>query len=174
LIEIEPRPGMRIAGVYGVPDRVLQRSGEEITLSIRSLFASRRKSAIYLALAPNELAREEENGPLVELSMSFVESGGARRHHHLAVEARGETLGLRRGEALIDAYVGLHTAAERVHHLSDPRGALEAITPVAARLRTITDPDLADERRLVLTVEQTLGGALAPRENSMAARTIDR
>lgn len=51
-VRIAPVPGLRIAGVFGVPGEMLRWEHDAIVFDVASIFLSRRKGAIYVALAP--------------------------------------------------------------------------------------------------------------------------
>ncbi len=175
-LSITPAPETRVVDLYGVPAGFCRRRGRALVVSVRSLFASKRRGALFLALASDEaLPRspsrlrgmtsglEASSGStpdsaLVRVALSFVESGGLPRSQSLAVRAGPPTHGLTRGAAIIDAFVGLSAATDQFHRLGDPDRALAALTPVAARFRDLDDPDLAEERRMIEAVESTLRG----------------
>ena len=52
-LELRPAKGLKIAGVYGIPGKALKWiDGGAISLSIETIFLSRKKGAIFVALAP--------------------------------------------------------------------------------------------------------------------------
>lgn len=50
-VRIAPGRGYRIAGVFGLPSNLLRWDGDAIVLDVATIFASKRKGAIYFALS---------------------------------------------------------------------------------------------------------------------------
>lgn len=151
-LRITPGDGLRVAGLYGIPASAVKRSGRSISVTVATLFASKRRGAIYVALAPEG----EAEGPLAVLDLAFTEAGGRRRHAQRAAQPAAPTLGLTRGAHLIDAYVAAQTAAERFHHLNDPAGGAAVLEPVVVRYRALEDEDLRRELPMLEALLSTL------------------
>jgi Ca-activated chloride channel family protein len=144
-------PASRVAGVYGVPESIAQRSEDEVRISVKTLFASKRRGAIFIAL---EGAPED-----ARVSVSYTEAGGRRRSASRAIEPGVATGGLTRGASLIDEAALLRRAAERFHQDRDATGALASVRAIFPVLDT--DAALARERPMLIELEKALA-AMAP------------
>ena len=72
------------------------------------------------------------------------------------VDASAASVGLVRGQMLVDQATSLARAASLHHEKNDQEGAYQAVHALASRFRRSTDRTLADERKLVLDLERTL------------------
>lgn len=167
-LSITPREGLRVAGLYGIPASAVKREGRTLRVTVKTLFASRRRGAIYVALA-SDATGDGRSGPIATLDLAYTERGGTKRRAHRVATPAPPTLGLIRGARLIDAYVAVQTAAERFHHLQDPAGAAAFLQPVVADYRTLEDEDLARERPMLEALLSTLDRLAGPREVSLNA-----
>ena len=160
-----PGSGLSIAGVYGIPrDQLRWEDGRAISLSIETIFLSKRKGAIYFALArenPADLPREGgtpgERLAVCNLRYTPVDGDGAVELATGIALMEGEEVGkgLSRGEYLINEYTMLKRAATLHLVENDQEGAYQVID----RLRTLSprnDPDLVKEYELVDKMYATL------------------
>jgi Ca-activated chloride channel family protein len=162
---IHPGAGLKIAGVYGIPgDALTWEEDGAIRLEVATIFLSRRKGAIFVALAPDgpmglpaERLQPGEVAARVGLSYEEVTGKRVRDRVDLTVVAADRAgLGLRRGRLLVDQVTSLKEAGIAHHERNDQEAAYRIIRDLASLYRGTTDPDLAEERRLVFELEQTL------------------
>jgi Ca-activated chloride channel family protein len=164
-LEVKPGPGLEIAGVYGIPGEALEWGDEgAIRLEVATIFLSRRKGAIYIALA--------SDGPLVlpgkrvrtgdaaaRVSLAYEEVGGGRKRDRVdltVVPGDKAGPGLVRGRLLVEEFTSIKEAALAHHERNDQAGAYKIVRDLASLFRGSTDRALAEERKLVFTLERTL------------------
>jgi Ca-activated chloride channel family protein len=164
-LEVKPAPGTKIAGVYGIPGKALTWTKDGgIAASIETIFLSRKKGAIYVALAaasepglPEQAIRH--GSPVAQVSLNYLEARGPKRASkvdlRLAPPAQA-SVGLQRGRVLVDQATALAKAAALHHEKNDQEGAYQIVHALAGVLRSTVDSDLADERTMVLELESTL------------------
>ena len=160
-----PGSGLRIAGVYGIPrDQLRWEDGRAISLSIKTIFLSKRKGAIYFALAredPGDLPREGgmpgDRLAVCDLQYTPVDGDAAVELATGIALMEGVEVGsgLNRGEYLINEYSMLKRAATLHLVENDQEGAYRMVD----RLRSLSprnDPDLEIEYELVDKMYATL------------------
>ena len=183
-LEVRPAKGLKIAGVYGIPGQALKWiDGGAILLSIETIFLSRKKGAIYVALSSDTGPGLPETqvalgGGVADVKLAYRDRGGKLVRDQVAlptVAASAASLGLVRGRLLVDQATSLTRAATLHHEKNDQEGAYQLVHTLAAVYRQTVDASLADERTLVFNLERTLA-KLSGRagEPSVAAPAVDR
>lgn len=164
-LELRAAKGLKIAGVYGIPGKALEWTEDgAIKLAIETIFLSRKKGAIYVALASDTApGLPETRLPLgssaLAVTLAYVERGGAARRGTVqltTVDAKAASVGLQRGRILVDQATTLAKAATLHHEKNDQEGAYQLVHALASALRQTTDSDLAAERTMVQELERTL------------------
>jgi Ca-activated chloride channel family protein len=165
-VRLEPAPGLRLAGVFGVPADLLRWDGNAIVLDVATIFLSRRKGAIYFALAPDEAHGDlpppvtKNGGALADVKFSYRQAvDNARIAGHATcrfIPAASAPIGLTRGTALVDEYLTLKKAAQLHLFANDQEAAFRLVDGLRIRLDTTHDRDLAPERKLVRNLHATL------------------
>lgn len=157
-VVIRPAPGLKIAGVYGVPGEVLKwEGGRNVRFAVTTIFLSRKKGAIYAAFAPEDedlpARAYGEGSPLAEVRLSYREVGATRATaSRLAlplVPAAQASTGLQRGRLLVDEYLALKAAMTAHLVQNDQEKAFALLGELQAQLRDRDDAALAGERKLV-------------------------
>jgi len=157
-VAIQPAPGLKIVGVYGVPGELLKSTGQRgIQFHVSTLFLSKRRGAIYAAFAP-----EQENLPAQEFQSSSMLAAvrlSYRLVGHSKITASELDLplvaeseasqGLTRGTYLVSEYLGLKAALSA--HLLDnnQEKAYALLTELHQRFASLKDPELLKESSLV-------------------------
>ncbi len=192
-LEVRAAPGLKIAGVYGIPGKALEwRKDGAISVKVETIFLSRKKGAIYVALAsdtkpglPETKAGAGTNVAEVKLRYTDPQKRAVSGQVGLPVVAAGAaSVGLTRGHLLVDQATSIAHAAALHHERNDQEGAYQAVHALASRFRGSTDASLASERSLVLELEQTLaklsghagepGVATAVAADPVPASQVDR
>ena len=183
-LELRPARGLKIAGVYGIPGKALKWiDGGAISLSIETIFLSRKKGAIFVALAsdtgPGLPETQVAPGTAVaSVKLDYKERGGQQLRSTVALPTvlpASASVGLLRGRLLVDQSTSLTQAATLHHEKNDQEGAYQAVHTLAAIYRQTTDPTLADERTLVFNLERTLARLSGHAgEPSAAVAGVDR
>jgi Ca-activated chloride channel family protein len=164
-LELRPARGLKIAGVYGIPGKALKWiDGGAISLSIETIFLSRKKGAIYIALASDTGPGLPETqvaaaAAVATVKLDYKERNGQQIRSTVAlptVPPAAASVGLVRGRLLVDQSTTLTRAATLHHEKNDQEGAYQAVHTLAAIYRQTPDPTLADERTLVFNLERTL------------------
>ena len=166
VIEIEPAPGMRVVDVYGVPGELLTREGDRVSLRVETLFVSKKRGAIYLALAPKGRANLPRapvriGAHLGRVSIRLRSLDGALLSDQVALRnlsPRRASPGLSRGALLVDEFTTMRAIGELYHEAGDHKSAYELARALAERFRPVNDDELQAQRELVLQLERTLQG----------------
>jgi len=160
-----PAPGLEMAGVYGIPGQLLHWEEDgALSVTISTIFLSKRKGAIYLALKskggealPQTVVAE--GAPVATVRLAYEERGGTARTDELALVRRAPDevgLGLTRGVMLVNQATALKEATRLHHEQNDQEGAYQLVHAIASLYRQVPDEDLANERELVEKLEHTL------------------
>lgn len=183
-LEVKPAPGLKIAGVYGIPGKALEwKEGGSIALAIETIFLSRKKGAIYVALASDTKTglpetRAAAGSSVASIQLGYQERGGKAVKASVdlsLVQANVASVGLVRGRMLVDQATSLSHAAALHHEKNDQEGAYQAVHALASMYRQVSDPDLAEERTLVFNLERTLAKLSGHQgEPSAASVAVDR
>jgi Ca-activated chloride channel family protein len=165
-VRLEPAPGLRLAGVFGVPAGLLRWEGNAIVMDVATVFLSRRKGAIYFALAPARAAGDLPPPPvrnkdaLAEVTFSYRQAAdNAHITGHTTcryLSPASAPTGLTRGAALVDEYLTLKKAAQLHLFANDQEAAFRLLDGLKSRLDATDDADLASERKLVRNLHATL------------------
>jgi Ca-activated chloride channel family protein len=169
---VQPSKGMKIEGVYGIPGSALRwNDSGGIELGIETIFLSRKKGAIFVALASDGSSnlpskRVSLGDPVGRVSLSYqaADSGrpGSKASDRVRLThvARGrEGAGLERGRMLVNQVTAMKEAARRHHEENDQEGAYQLVHALAGLYRQNGDPELAGERETVIHLEATLAKA---------------
>ncbi|MBW2278275.1 MAG: VWA domain-containing protein [Deltaproteobacteria bacterium] len=164
-LAIRPGKGLKIVGVYGIPGDALEWGDDgAIRLEVATIFLSRRKGAIFIALAPKgriglPSTRYQTGEVAARVGLSYEEVTGVRKRESVDLTLVGGDragVGLRRGRMLVDQVTSLKEAGIAHHERNDQERAYKIIRDLASLYRGSIDPELAEERQLVFTLEQTL------------------
>lgn len=169
VIEIEPAPGMRVVDVYGVPGELLTRDGDRVSLRVETLFVSKRRGAIYLALAPKGRANLPRapvrlGAELGRVSIRYRTMEGALLSDRVALRnrsPRGASPGLTRGALLLDQFTVTRRVGELVYESGNVQAAYELARALAERYTPVADDELQAQRELVLALAELLSGRAA-------------
>ncbi|MEM7080676.1 MAG: VWA domain-containing protein [Pseudomonadota bacterium] len=137
-ITVQPNPGWRIAGIYGVPAQLLHPADEGgVTFAVPTVFLSNRGGGIYVALtpaaAPSHLPASHDEVFFADIDMTYREAlTGIQGEAYTRISriTRRPSAQLRAAQMLIDVYK-LREKASYAHHVSNDqnaayRAALEA------------------------------------------------
>lgn len=166
-VEVQPADGVRISGLYGVPgDAVEWTDDGGLVLEVTTIFLSRDRGGLYVALAPDGPRSQRRLGDEVaEITLGYDPRDGARSVTTTAValvEPGAGDEGLTRGLALVDEATTLKQATTLHHHDNDQEAAWQLVRALRGRLEAVRDGALEPERELVRQLEGTLA-ALAGR-----------
>ena len=164
-LELRPAKGLKIVGVYGIPGKALKwLDGGAIAVSVETIFLSRKKGAIFVALGSDTRTGLPETqvapgAAVATVQLAYLERGGQAVKAQVdltSVLASAASAGLVRGRLLVDQATSLAQAATLHHEKNDQEGAYQAVHTLASIYRQTQDPTLADERTLVFNLERTL------------------
>lgn len=181
-LEITPAPGMKIAGVYGVPGSALVWRGDTIVLDVETIFLSKRKGAIYVGLSrdgdPNLPPTKQARGDVLgQVALAYEDAADGKTHQGQAafalVERHLAGAGLTRGELLVDEATTLRRAAILHHENNDQEGAYQLVRALHARLVQANDASLSGEIAMVGQLEDTLAVASGHAGEGNPTVTID-
>ncbi|MDQ8203563.1 VWA domain-containing protein [Pelagicoccus sp. SDUM812003] len=163
-LTLSPAEGFKIVGVYGIPGDMLQWTddGRSLYMKVETLFLSLRKGAIYFALAsqntrPFSRATSDE---IAQASLSY-QMGNQKFPISQTVSLplqsqRDASVGLRRGEALIDEYISLKKATTLYHEQGDVERAYRIVSNLADRFQNHNDNEIRPEKKLIKEIEKNL------------------
>jgi len=147
-LRVEPIPGYRVARAYGVPSWVADDGGGAVVVHIPTLFPSKNRGAIVLALEPlgdGPIAP----GPLAHRELAYrVHRGGELANWEgdvVVPRATDDDPGVARAVALVNVGLGLQSAAALAHE-GRYGAALTLLDQVAA---LVGDHEYDAEQRLV-------------------------
>lgn len=161
-VTVRPAGGLSIAGIYGVPgDLVRWTDDGGLQLQIATVFLSRSRGGIYVALAPDgPLPRRVRRGStLADVTLGYEARDGIAEPitRPIAwVDPGPGDEGLTRGIALVDEATTLKQATALHHQDNDQEGAYQLVHALLGRLQGIRDGALEPERELVRQLDATL------------------
>jgi len=148
-MRVEPLPGYRIVQAFGVPSWVADEGDGAVVIHLPTLFPSKNRGAIVLALEPREAAGRFGAGPVATERLSYRE-----RREGEALAWEGEAVvgavqeddpGVARAVALVNTGLGLQAAAG-LAHAGRHAAALDALARVEA---LVGDAEYGSEQKLV-------------------------
>jgi len=157
-VTLHPAPGLRIAGVYGLPGEMLKWDGERgVTFHVNTVFLSKRAGAIYVSFAA-----EDENLPapsphagdsLARVNLSYQLAGREERTHSeiplALVSPRHASVGLKRGRYLVDEYLSLKAAMTAQVVENKQEKAFVLLQNLRTEFANAHDSSLSKEREMV-------------------------
>lgn len=183
-LEVKPAPGLKIAGVYGIPGKAIEWApGGAIRLSVETIFLSRKKGAIFVGFGPADrnlpTPKAAADRPLGQVSLGYTEVAAGKPRSSVVdlvyKPGANASPGLVRGARLVDQATALARAAALHHEQNDQEGAYQLVHALASIYRQDHDPDLASERTLVFALERSLAKLSGHAgEPAPAAPSVDR
>ena len=164
-LEFRAAPGLKIAGVYGIPGKMLEWTDDgALRVSIETIFLSRKKGAIYLALKsdggdalPPVLV--PAGRPAATVALSYEDRAGDEQRATRAltvVDPDELSPGLRRGVLLVNEVTVLKEATRLHHEENKQEDAYQLVHAIASIFRQVKDDELASEREMLEKLEHTL------------------
>jgi len=159
-IEVTPRPGYELVGLYGVPGDMVKRTPTGgLSMTIETVFLSRDEGGIYFALAPKTGALPAPAGPIADAALSYSDTGKGSHKDSLGFTLLSRTklpLGLARGELLIDEITTLKQASILHGQRNETEQAYQLVRALKKKLDDTTVRGLDNERELVTQLHTTL------------------
>ncbi|GAB5560782.1 MAG: hypothetical protein SynsKO_24290 [Synoicihabitans sp.] len=166
-LKITPKPGFKIAGVFGLPANMLRWEGDAIAFSVETIFISKRKGGIYFAIArdnstenpylPQSSPRIGESVASIDFSFRENLSDDISRSSTLTriVSSGTAQLGLTRGHTLVDQFLTLRQAATAHLVENDQELAWQLVNDLRRRITATRDRALQPEVDLVNNLHDT-------------------
>ncbi len=157
-LEVRPAPGLKIAGVYGIPgDAVSWTPDGALQMKVSTLFLSRQEGAIYFGFAPAGDLPPRATSSMGRVEVAYTLRNGERPHRAVDLVVTGRPqVGLARGLALVDEVTVLKAATALHHEKNDQEGAYQLVHALAGRWAGDPDPELLVEQDLIAKVEARL------------------
>ncbi len=161
-LTVRPEPGLKIAGLYGIPGDAVEWEGDALKVSVKTVFLSKERGGIYVGFARDPDARAvtpATGDPLGSATMGYIAKDGPVEPATMAfslVDPANVPLGLARGHLLVDEATTLKRATMLHHRENDQPGAYRLVHALGERLRASGDPGLKDEITLVDALDATL------------------
>jgi len=149
-ISIDPSPGYRVSGVFGVPDDYIERGGSgTVTVSIGSAFLSSNGGGIYATL---EGDGRGDAPAMAEVSVAYTDAiSQAREHDSESALAASDSPhpSLLKAQLLVDEYLGITDALAMYHERRDAAGAAEILGALSERIAASGLDGIKREQELV-------------------------
>lgn len=168
-ISIDPAPGYRVTGVFGVPqDLITEASEGTVTVTIGSAFLSSNGGGIYATLSG-----EGQGNALAQVSVAYTDAIDQRRGSDIEQVVRSSgpaPVNLAKSQVLVDQYLGMTGALARYHDKRDAKGAARMLAALSERITTSGiegfegEVELVDELQAQATKLAALGGKTLPFE----------
>jgi Ca-activated chloride channel family protein len=163
-ISITPQAGYNIAGIYGVPDKLMGWQNERtVKITLPTVFLSSKAGALFVALAKSRQdadlpARPVSDGaPLASLQLQYVplDSGivEGNRIDAFPPPAR-QSQAMQLGHMLIDEFTVLRRATTAHYIENDQELAYQLVHALATRLSDSKDEKFDKERLLAYSLEE--------------------
>jgi Ca-activated chloride channel family protein len=156
-VSITPRPGLRIAGVYGVPGELLGwQDATSVKVTIPTVFLDNHGGGIFFTLAPETDAAfvpaKSDAESLASVSVEYTPLGKSAPLGHslsIAMNPAGPSAGMKLGHLLIDEFTVLHGATSAHYLKNDQETAFQLLAQFRDRLGASGIEGLDNERKLV-------------------------
>lgn len=166
-LTLTPAKGFKIAGVFGIPGDMLKWTEDERSLymEVETLFLSLRKGAIYFALAPEtpKLLGRSELDKIKNVAQASLSCQMGNQNfpitQNVALRLKEKpkaSIGLLRGEALIDEYTSLKKATTLYHEDGDTVKAHAIVEALSNRFKDNHDSAIHSEKKLIKEIERNL------------------
>lgn len=158
-ITIAPRPGYKVAGVFGVPDHVMSNAPDgAVTITVPTAFLSTNGGGIFASLSKSSESQFlpavalTDGQPLLDVSLSYVGARdgrpGSDRVRVAAVSDRPSEP-LRVAHRLVDEFLVLQDATLAFHRDNKPKQSFALLNALSARMDGDGLSDLKPEQKLV-------------------------
>lgn len=156
-VSITPRPGLKVAGVYGVPGEMLGWQGAAtVSFTIPTVFLDNHGGGIFFTLAPTTeasfLPQKDDAASLADVSVKYTPLHATATEGHgvsIALNPAGPSAGMKLGHLLIDEFTVLNGATSAHYLKNDQETAYQLLSRFRDRLAASDVPDMQDERKLV-------------------------
>lgn len=161
-LRVKPAPGLRIAGVYGIPGDAVEWEGDTLHLHVATLFPSKQEGGIYFAFAPDGVrpgAVARPGQPVANVALDYTLRSGRIETSSMdfpLVSPQRAPLGLVRGGLLVEEATVLREATALHHERNDQEGAWQLVRQLQGELLANHDAELDSERLTVGQLEATL------------------
>ncbi len=160
VISIDPAPGYRVSGVFGVPGELIgNESSGTVTVTIGSAFLSSNGGGIYATLAGDGQGSEQ---PLADVTVSYTAAATQNREQdseRLIASAAPAPANLVRAHYLVDEYLGITSALAAVAQNGDAEGAAATLAGLSQRLSASGLAGMEKEVQLVASLQGQVASA---------------
>lgn len=176
-LTISPKSGYKVSEVFGLPADAFEWNKDSITLTVQTLFLSRKKGAMYIGFErdePGYTATEEftDQEIIAEISLDYLsgkEDLPTYQNFKLKNSPRSNApLGLTRGEALVEEYLCLVEASKAVHTKHNYKYARNIIKDLSQTLWNSKDPSLTIEITMIDDLRKTLTKLVSDNSNFLS------
>jgi Ca-activated chloride channel family protein len=155
-LSITPRPGLKIAGVYGVPGQLLGWQNDvTVRVTIPTVFLDNHGGGLFFTLMPETAAaflpEKHDNAALADVSVTYqpLKATAPPESHAVAVALTGDpSQGMQLGHLLIDEFTVLHEATSAHYLRNDQEAAYQLVSAFRNRLAQTTLP-VDKEKQLI-------------------------
>ncbi len=162
-LKIVPSEGFKVSGIYGIPANKLNWiEGRSISMSVNTLFLSKKSGAIYFTLAKEDSSDSSDliGKTVANIEVSYLQGKDLRvvdqRFAFVVEDKSNSGLGLIRGEYLVNEYVSMIKASTLYHEHNNTKDAYRILTKLANYFKTSSDVKLKDERKFIGRVKGAL------------------
>lgn len=160
-LTITPRPGVEIAGVYGLPGDLIRRTpGGGLEMNIETIFLSKDAGGIFFSFRPASMgALPAAQSRLADATVSYVDTTGKNHRDRVTFEewtSRRLPLGLSRGRLLVDEVTTLKLASTLHREQNETEQAYRLVRALRRRFEQSRVPGLTKEQALVTRLDETL------------------
>jgi len=156
-LSITPRPGLKIAGVYGVPGQLLGWQNDvTVRVTIPTVFLDNHGGGIFFTLMPESAAtflpEKHDHAALADVSVMYqpLKASALPESHAVVVMlADSPSQGMQLGHALIDEFTVLHEVTTAHYVRNDQETAYQLVSGFRNRLAQTTLPGMDKEKQLI-------------------------
>lgn len=149
-ISIDPAPGYKVSGVFGVPgDLITEASNGTVTVTIGSAFLSSNGGGIYATLSGEG---SEDSTGLAKVSVAYTDVVSQERlgdSEDVLTAIVSPPANLAMAQMLVDQYLGVSEALALYHDKRDPRAAARLLAGLSERMAASGIEGLGEEQELV-------------------------
>lgn len=173
VISIDPAPGYRVSGVFGVPGELIGNDNSgTVTVTIGSAFLSSNGGGIYATLAGDG---QPDGRALADVSVSYTAAATQNREQdaeRLLSTGAPAPANLAKAQYLVDEYLGITSALTAVAQNGNAEGAAATLAGLSQRLSTSGLAGMEQEVQLVAGLQVQVAAVTQQQLAQMRVRGV--
>jgi len=153
VVQITPTEGMEISAIFGIPGELLEWTEDQrgLSFAVETLFLSKERGGIFIGLSSTNDAPNEQSLASASVIYTLAGTGEEKKSsiNFPLIDCKSASLGLRRGEYLINLYTSMNLAAWDAKQEQVDQQTIQRLNEMLFIIQNCGDPELIQEAEVV-------------------------